>query len=88
MLMRNVTVGDPQGLHAQLAHQLSQVAGGFSASVWVRHGGRRASLADPIQILALGVGSGVEVTVMADGLDEVDAIDAITELIGAPIHGP
>ncbi|MFZ1412861.1 MAG: HPr family phosphocarrier protein [Micropruina sp.] len=82
MQARTTTVGDPQGLHAQLAHQLSQVAGGFSASLWIRHAGRRASLADPIQILALAAGEGAEVTVIADGLDEVEAIEAISGLIG------
>lgn len=78
MLMRTVTVEDPQGLHAQLAHQLSQVAGGFSASLWIRYAGRRASLADPIQVLALGAPAGAEVVVLADGLDEEEAVAAVS----------
>ncbi|MFZ1283564.1 MAG: HPr family phosphocarrier protein [Propionicimonas sp.] len=81
--MRTVTVGDPQGLHAQLAHRLSQVAGGFAASIWIRHAGRRATLADPIHILALGAEAGAEVTVIADGLDETEALATICGEIGA-----
>lgn len=88
MRTRTTTVGDPQGLHAQLAHELSQVASGFSASIWIRHAGRRASLADPIQILALAAGSGAEVTVMADGLDEAEALDVITGLISGNADAP
>lgn len=88
MRTRTTTVGDPQGLHAILAHQLSQVAGGFSASLWIRYAGRRASLADPIQILALAAGAGAEVTVMADGLDEAEALDVITGLISATADAP
>ncbi len=83
MLTRTVTVTDPQGLHAQVVHELTEAAGRFSASVWVRHGGRRASLADPIQVLALGAPAGAELTVMADGLDEADALTTICELISA-----
>lgn len=83
MVTRTVTVTDPQGLHAQVVHELAAAAGSFSASVWVRHGGRRASLADPIQVLALGAPAGAELIVMADGLDEADALATICELIGA-----
>lgn len=82
MLTRAVTVEDPQGLHAQLAHRLSQVAGGFSASLWIRYAGRRASLADPIQVLALGAVGGAEVVVMADGLDEEEAVTAVCQHLG------
>lgn len=83
MQLRNVTVGDPQGLHAQMAHRLSQIAGGFSASIWIRHAGRRASLADPIQILGLGAPAGAEITVIADGLDESDALATVCSEISA-----
>ncbi len=84
MLTRMVTVADPQGLHAQVVHALVAAAGRFSASVWVRHGARRASLVDPIQVLALGAAAGSELTVMADGLDETDALATICALISAP----
>jgi phosphocarrier protein HPr len=84
MLTRTATVGDQQGLHAQLVHRLAAAAGRFSASLWVRYAGRRASLAVPIQVLALGAGAGADVTVMADGLDEAEALDAICELISTP----
>jgi len=82
MLTRAVTVEDPQGLHAQLAHRLSALAAGFSASVWIRYGGRRASTADPIQLLALGAETGAEVVVMADGLDEEEAVAAVCNRLG------
>lgn len=81
MLTRNVTVGDPDGLHAQLAHQLTQIAGKYTASIWIRHAGRRTSLRDPIHILALGAHVGDDITVIADGLDEADAITAICNRI-------
>lgn len=83
MQQRTVTINDPQGLHAQMAHQLTHIAGGFAASIWIRHAGRRASLADPIQILALAAPAGAEITVMADGLDETDALDRICSEISA-----
>lgn len=83
MQQRTVTVNDPQGLHAQMAHQLTHTASGFAASIWVRHAGRRASLADPIQLLALAAPAGAEIIVIADGLDETEALDAICSEISA-----
>lgn len=84
MLVRTVTITDPQGLHAQVAHDLAAAASRFSASIWVRHDGRRASLADPIQVLALGAPAGSELIVVADGLDEAEALATICELLGTP----
>ncbi|MFT3861496.1 HPr family phosphocarrier protein [Micropruina sp.] len=81
MLVRSVTVGDRQGLHALVAHALAAAAAGFTASIWVRHDGRRASLTDPVQVLALAARADAVVTVLADGLDEADALDAICAII-------
>lgn len=83
MLTRTVTITDPQGLHAHVVHVLVAAARRFSASVWVRHDGRRASLADPIQVLALGAPAGAQLTVLADGLDEEGALTTICELISS-----
>lgn len=49
-----------------------------------RFDGRRASLASPIQLLALRAPAGGTVTVLADGLDELEALDAICALIAEP----
>lgn len=81
MLVRRVKVGDPLGLHARVVYRLTEAASQFSASIWVRYGDRRASLTDPIHMLALGAVEGAELTVMADGLDEEQALEDVCALI-------
>ncbi|MHB9857377.1 HPr family phosphocarrier protein [Streptomyces sp. YIM S03343] len=81
---RAVVVGDPRGLHARTAHRLSSIAAAYSASVWIRYAGRRASLADPLQLLALGVTEGAELTVLADGIDEADALRVVCQALASP----
>ncbi|MDF1489470.1 HPr family phosphocarrier protein [Tessaracoccus caeni] len=81
MISRTVTVADPQGVHALVAHRLCQAAGEFSSSIWIMASGRRCSLVNPIEILAMGMSFGSAVTVLADGLDEADALAAVCGLL-------
>jgi phosphotransferase system HPr (HPr) family protein len=84
MEQRTVVVGDPRGLHAQTAHRLSSIAAAYSASVWIRYAGHRASLGDPLQLLALGATEGAKLTVLADGIDEAEALSAVCRALGSP----
>jgi len=84
MIGRTVAVADPQGIHALLAHRLCQSADGFSSSIWIVSSGQRRSLATPFPLLALGVASGAEVLVCADGIDEAEALEAVCALLTAP----
>lgn len=84
MEQRAVVVGDPRGLHAQTAHRLSSIAAAYSASVWIRHADRRASLTDPLQLLALGATQGAKLTVLADGIDEAEALNAVCHALASP----
>ena len=84
MEQRAVVVSDPRGLHAQTAHRLSSIAAVYDASVWIRYAGRRASLTDPLQLLALGATEGAELTVLADGIDEAEALSAVCHALASP----
>lgn len=83
MISRTALVADPQGIHALRAHQLCQAAEGFASSIWILSGGQRCSLSNPISLLALGIACGTEVRVLADGIDEHEALDAVCALLEA-----
>lgn len=81
MLKQRVIVGIPLGIHAEIAHDLSQEANRFSSSVFLSYGGKTASLRSMVSLLALGVSSGCEVELLADGSDEQEAATALTGML-------
>lgn len=84
MIRRDVVVGHPAGVHALMAHDLAQLAGRYSSSVFLRSEDRSASLGNVVDVLALGLEHGAPVAVWADGLDETEALDAVAHILSAP----
>ncbi|MEZ5085503.1 MAG: HPr family phosphocarrier protein [Tessaracoccus sp.] len=85
MISRTAVVTDPQGIHAMVAHRLCQTAEDFSSSIWLMVAGQRCSLVNPISILAMGITSGTEVMVLADGIDEAEALEAVCLQLGETV---
>ncbi len=81
MITRDVEITCPGGIHALVAQKLAIVANGYGSSMFLRHEGRTASAGHPVSVLALGLRTGVRVTVLADGLDEAAALEAVSEVL-------
>ncbi|MBQ0092181.1 MAG: HPr family phosphocarrier protein [Clostridiales bacterium] len=81
MLTKNVTIANEKGLHARPATTFIQTANNFRSSLWVEIGDRRANAKSLLGILSLGVSKGDEVTLIADGADEEEALNGLTEVI-------
>jgi phosphocarrier protein len=81
VIQRDITVTQPGGVHALVAQELAATAKEFASSLYLRHDGRTASAADPIAVLALGIGPGDRVAVLADGLDEAEALEAVSDVL-------
>lgn len=86
MISRTVTISDPLGIHARTAALLAGAAEQFESSLWLSCRGERASLTNQLKVLALGARQGDEVLVLADGLDETEALDAIAERLTHPVE--
>ena len=85
MIGRSVTIGDPLGVHARAAALLARTAGRFKSSVWLSCHDGRASLTNQLRDMALGIGPGDEVLVLADGIDEDEALEAVAAQLGLRI---
>ena len=83
MLQREVEIINKLGLHARASAKLTQVAGRFKANVWVGRNGRRVNAKSIMGVMMLAAAKGSKVTVEADGPDEEQAMDAVTQLIAA-----
>ena len=83
MIQRDVLITLDGGVHALVAQQLAGVSDNFASSVFLRHQGTAASIHQPISVLARRLNNGTVVTVLADGPDEIAALDAISRALQA-----
>lgn len=81
MITRDVTIQNNVGLHARPATFFIQKANSYKASLWVEKDDRRVNAKSLLGVLSLGIVKGMTVTLIADGADETEALDGLTELI-------
>ena len=81
MYVKTVTVNNQVGLHARPATFFIQKANEFKSSIWVEKDERRVNAKSLLGVLSLGITKGTVVTLMADGVDEKEAVDALCTLV-------
>lgn len=81
MISKSITVQNQVGLHARPATFFIQKSNEYSSSIWVEKDGRRVNAKSLLGVLSLGITKDTEITVIADGSDENDAVDALISLV-------
>ena len=81
MVSNNVTVQNSVGLHARPATFFIQRANEFKSSIWVEKDERRVNAKSLLGVLSLGIVKGAEISIIADGSDEEEAVKTLVELI-------
>ena len=81
MISKEITVLNSVGLHARPATYFIQKANSFKSYLWVECGDRRANAKSLLGVLSLGITKGTRITIIADGTDEADAIEGLSNLI-------
>ncbi|MBQ7153540.1 MAG: HPr family phosphocarrier protein [Clostridia bacterium] len=81
MISCDVTITNSVGLHARPATFFIQKANTYKSSIWVEKGNRRVNAKSLLGVLSLGIANGATITLIADGQDEQDALDGLTDLI-------
>ena len=74
MLSKNLTVVNPSGLHLRPAGVLSQTAMKFKCDVIIECGEKRIIAKSVLNVMAAGIKSGTEITLICDGEDEAAAM--------------
>ena len=83
-----LTIMNPSGLHARPAALFVRTAGSFGAQIRLSNTSRGTGPSDAksiLAVLALGVSSGHEIELTADGDDADAAINALRELVESGI---
>ena len=81
VISKEVTINNQVGLHARPATFFIQKANEFKSSIWIERDERRVNAKSLLGVLSLGIVKGTAVNIVADGVDENEAIATLSELI-------
>ena len=81
MVSKTLTVVNPSGLHLMPAGVLSQTSMKFKSDIIIECGEKRIIAKSVLNVMAAGIKSGTEITVICDGEDEAEALETVTEAI-------
>ena len=83
---RKVTLLHKTGLHLRPAKRIWDTANAFKAESWLVWKGRRASAKSLLEMVALGILPGAELTLEAEGADAEEAVTALEDLVVKTIN--
>ncbi|MBQ3584980.1 MAG: HPr family phosphocarrier protein [Lachnospiraceae bacterium] len=83
MKMKNMKIELQTGLEARPVAVFVQIASQYESSIYVEHNNKRVNAKSIMGMMTLGLPSGEEVTVSADGTDEEEALKGIEEFLGS-----
>ena len=78
---RVIVIQNPQGLHARPAEMFARTAMGFQSRIEVIRGQQRVDGKSILHLLTMGATQGTELTLEAEGLDAVEALEALEKLV-------
>lgn len=81
MTVRETVVNNKVGLFARPATFFIQKANEFKCSIWVEKDDRRVNAKSLLGVLSMGIMDGTSILLIADGVDEAEALDALTKLV-------
>lgn len=86
MFKKDIVVRCDSGLHNKQVTYFVQKANEFKSNIWVESESRKMNAKSLLGIMSLGIVTGASVTVMADGTDEVDAVNALEVLLQRDVY--
>lgn len=81
MCVKDVMVQNQVGLHARPATFFIQKANAYKSSIWVEKEDRRVNAKSLLGVLSLGIVGGTAIRIIADGVDEEEAVAGLVELV-------
>ena len=81
MFTQEVTVNNEVGLHARPATYFIQKANEFKSGICLLKKERRVNAKSLLGVLSLGIVKGTTITLIADGPDAKEAVEALAQLV-------
>ena len=83
MTEATATIENKTGIHARPASQFVQKASSFKSKVSLKAKGKTVDAKSILMIMSMGLVKGTEITIVADGPDEAEAVKALKDLVDA-----
>lgn len=83
MLKKTMKIKIQSGLEARPAALLVQVASQFDSSIYIEAENKKVNAKSIMGMMSLGLLEGEEVTVVADGADETEAMEKIEKYLNS-----
>ena len=77
---KNIVITNKLGLHARAAAKLAKLAGGFDSTIALGMGEKTADAKSIMGIMMLAATQGSELTIVAQGRDAENAVDAVCQI--------
>lgn len=81
MVKEKITIKNPTGLHLRPAGRLCDTAGKYKSKITFQKGNKTANAKSLLAVLGCCIKSGDEVEFTCEGEDEVEALEAVIQLI-------
>lgn len=81
MISKNTVILNKTGLHARPASLFITTANGFKSHITITKDGKEGNAKSILNLLGLCLSKDSEITISAEGEDEVAAVDALVQLV-------
>ncbi len=86
MYSKEILVRCESGLHNKQATYFVQKANEFNSMIWLESGSRKMNAKSLLGIMSLGIVTGTDVTLTAEGSDAEAAVDALEALLQRDVY--
>lgn len=83
MIKKPITINISSGLEARPVAMLVQVASQFESDIYVESGNKKVNAKSIMGMMTLGLDTGEDITVVADGTDEHEAMQQIENYLSS-----
>lgn len=81
MLIRQVRIVNPRGLHARASAKFVNLADTYDADIYVEKDGERVEATSIMGLMMLAASIGSDITILADGNEAETALNALENLV-------
>ena len=86
MITKEVVVRCESGLHNKQATYFIQKANEFRSSIWVEADDRKINAKSLLGVLSMGITTGTEIALIAEGPDEEAAVKALAAMLVKDVY--